>query len=85
MDTSTAIAAAVDTLGRRVAPRRHRTIEEKVRIVAESRLPGASIAEVARRHAVNANQVFGWRRLADQGSAWRAHAPRQGEVLLGSR
>jgi transposase-like protein len=22
---------------------------------------------VARRHAVNANQVFGWRRLADQG------------------
>jgi transposase-like protein len=67
-------------LGRRVAPRRHRTIEEKVRIVAESRLSGASVAEVARRHAVNANQVFSWRRLADQGSAWRAHAPRQGEV-----
>jgi transposase len=65
MDTST--VAAVDTMGRRVAPRQFRTIEEKARIVAETRAPGVSVAEVARRHEVNANQVFAWRRLADQG------------------
>lgn len=28
---------------------------------------GASVAEVARRHGVNANLVFQWRRLAEQG------------------
>lgn len=66
MDTST-VAAAVDTMGRRVAPRQFRTVEEKARIVAETRAPGVSVAEVARRHEVNANQVFAWRRLADQG------------------
>jgi transposase len=66
MDTST-VAAAIDTMGRRVAPRQFRTIEEKASIVAETRAPGVSVAEVARRHEVNANQVFAWRRLADQG------------------
>jgi transposase len=66
MDTSTAIAAT-DTLGRRVAPRHHRTVAEKIQIVNESRVPGTSVAEVARRHAVNANQVFAWRRQHDQG------------------
>jgi len=66
MDTST-VVAPVDTIGRRVAPRQFRTIEEKAHIVAETRAPGVSEAEVARRHEVNANQVFAWRRLADQG------------------
>lgn len=66
MDTSTAIATT-DTLGRRVAPRRHRTVAEKIQIVNESRVPGTSVAEVARRYAVNANQVFAWRRQHDQG------------------
>ena len=70
MDTSTRMtvrAVATDTLGRRIAPRRHRTVEEKRTIVAESLQPGASVAEVARRHGVNANLVFGWRRLEEQG------------------
>ena len=66
MDTSTPVAA-VDTFGRRVAPRRYRTVEQKIQIVAESRVPGASVAEVARRHGVNANQVFSWRRQQEQG------------------
>src|ERR1700692_2055445 len=34
----------------------------KRQIVAETRMPGASISVVARRHDVNANQVFKWRR-----------------------
>ena len=29
----------------------------------ETLAPGASVARVARAHGVNANQVFGWRRL----------------------
>ena len=36
--------------------------DEKRRIVDESLEEGASIAEVARRHNVNANQLFTWRR-----------------------
>jgi transposase len=47
--------------------RRYRTVEEKRRIVEETLQPGASVARVARAHGVNANQVFGWRRLYQQG------------------
>lgn len=36
--------------------------DEKCRIVDESLEEGASIAEIARRHDVNANQLFTWRR-----------------------
>lgn len=56
-----------DTLGRRVTPRRFRTVEERRRIVEETMVPGASVAGVARRHEVNANQVFVWRKLYQQG------------------
>jgi transposase len=42
--------------------RRSWTRDEKRRIVEESLEQGASIAEVARRHDLNANQLFTWRR-----------------------
>jgi transposase len=42
-------------------------VEEKRRIVEEALEPGASVALVARVHGVNANQLFGWRRLYQQG------------------
>jgi transposase-like protein len=42
--------------------------EEKFRIVGESNRPGASVSSVARRHELNANQLFTWRRLAREGS-----------------
>lgn len=53
--------------------RRYWTPKEKRRIVEESQKEGASIADVARRHDVNANLVFTWRRKmsveqAEQGS-----------------
>jgi transposase len=48
------------TPGRR--RRRSWTREEKRRIVEESLEDGASIAEVARRHELNANLLFTWRR-----------------------
>lgn len=56
-----------DTLGRRTGPRTRHTIDEKLRIVEETRARGASVATVARRHHVNANQVFAWRRQHRRG------------------
>jgi transposase len=81
VDTST-VRAAVDTLGRRVAPRHYRTVEEKIQIVTESRMPGASVAEVARRHGVNANQVFTWRLQQEQGVLGRRKRGRPAAVRL---
>jgi transposase len=51
--------------GRRV--RRWRTVSEKLEIVQLTLKPGASVAEVARAHGVNANQVFKWRREFERG------------------
>lgn len=42
--------------------RRRWTLEQKARIVAESLMPGAVASEVARRHGVHRNQLYGWRR-----------------------
>jgi transposase len=39
--------------------------EEKRRIVAETLEPGASVSLVARRHDINANQLFTWRRTVN--------------------
>ena len=36
--------------------------EEKRRIVAQTRVPGVSVSQVARRYDVNANMVFKWLR-----------------------
>jgi transposase len=46
---------------------RRRTIQERRSIVEETLLPGASVSRVARRHDVNANQVFYWRKLYREG------------------
>jgi transposase len=50
-----------------VEGRRRRSAEERRLIVEETLEPGASVARVARKHGVNANQVFAWRRLYEQG------------------
>ena len=62
MDTSTRSVSKPARRGRRL-----RTIEEKRRIVEETLQTGESVATVARRHEVNANQVFAWRRQYEQG------------------
>ncbi len=43
--------------------RRDWSDDDKARIVAESCEPGATVSEVARRHAMSPQQLFGWRRL----------------------
>lgn len=47
--------------------RRRRPASEKLQIVRLTMEPGASVAEIARAHGVNANQVFKWRRLFERG------------------
>ena len=49
------------------ATRRYRSKRERRQIVEETLQPGASVAVIARRHAVNANQVFHWRKLYREG------------------
>ena len=69
MDTSRQVPAVIadksESLG--AAPRQRRSIAEKRRIVEETLVEGASVARVARAHDINANQVFGWRRLYQAG------------------
>ena len=47
--------------------RRFRSISEKLQIVQLTLRAGASVAQVAQAHGVNANQVFKWRRAFDRG------------------
>jgi transposase-like protein len=65
MNTSRQVPAVManksESLG--AAPRQRWRIAEKQRIVEEALVEGASVARVARAHGINANQVFGWRRL----------------------
>ena len=44
-------------------PRRRRSALERRRVVEETLEAGASVARVALKHGVNANQVFQWQRL----------------------
>ena len=44
--------------------RRSWTVEQKAQIVAESQAEGATVCEVARRHALTPQQLFAWRRNA---------------------
>lgn len=67
MDTSAEQSVTTDALGRRSGPRRQYTLDEKRQIVQETHVRGASVAVVARRHDLNPNQVFAWRRLYRQG------------------
>ncbi len=53
-----------------VPGRRHRQwrpVSVKRQIVQKTLEPGASVAEVARAHGVNANQLFRWRRAFQRG------------------
>ena len=49
-------------MGRHRRQRRSWSDDEKRRIVAQTKVLGVSVSEVARRYDVNANQVFNWLR-----------------------
>lgn len=65
MDTSVESDSGESSVER--APRRMRTLAEKLAIIEEASQPGASVALVARKHGVNANLLFGWLRLHRRG------------------
>ena len=60
MDTSKQVLGEVRT-------RRAAGIEEKRRITQETFVSGASVAGIAQRYAVNANQLFQWRKRYREG------------------
>ena len=81
MDTSTDESVVTDALGRRTGPRRQYTLEEKRRIVEETRVKGASVSSVARRYEVNPNQVFAWRQMYRRGLLNRDAASETTQML----
>ena len=54
----------MDTSAKR---RRHWAVEVKRRIVEESFEGSASVAQLAQKYAVNANQIFQWRKKYREG------------------
>jgi transposase-like protein len=50
-----------------VRTRRRWTIDEKRRITQESFVSKASVSRIAQRHALNANQLFQWRKKYREG------------------
>ena len=60
MDTSKQALAEVRS-------RRRWTLEEKRRITQETLLGGTSVARIAQRYALNANQLFQWRKKYREG------------------
>ena len=48
-------------------PHRRHSAAFKLGLVEQTLQPGASVARIARDHGVNANQVFGWRKLYREG------------------
>lgn len=55
--------------------------ERKVEIVAETLAPSVNISEIARRHEINPQQLFGWRkRFRAQAEALLASADRPGAL-----
>jgi transposase len=59
--------ATVQPVVRSPGKRRYRRSDEKRRIVEGTLAPEASVAVIARRHGVNANQMFHWRKLYQAG------------------
>lgn len=51
----------IDEGSESIRTRRRWSVEEKLRLVLETLEPGVSVPVVARRHSVNANQLFIWR------------------------
>ena len=62
MDTSAEQSAGVGSGGRQVRRRKQWSVQEKLQIVRETLQSEGSVPVIARRHGVNANQIFTWRR-----------------------
>ena len=73
-------AATPGRVSRRGGGQRRWTEAEKARIVAESRVPGATVVGVAARHGISTWSLSRWRRCAREGSL---PAPKPGGAAPG--
>ena len=73
-------AATPGRVSRRGGGQRRWTEAEKARIVAESRVPGATVVGVAARHGISTWSLSRWRRCAREGSL---PAPKPGGSAAG--
>jgi len=64
--------------------RRRWTVEEKLRIVAESERGRRQVSATARCHGLSTSQLFTWRRLARQGRLCTAEAVTFAPVVVSS-
>lgn len=62
-----------------VQRRRRWSLQEKLRLIEETELPGMSVSYVARQHGVSPSLLFTWRRLAREG---KLSAVRAGEGVV---
>jgi transposase-like protein len=67
VDTSAERTRGSETSATAIRRRKRRSPEEKLQIVRETLQSHESVAVIARRHGVNANQVFAWRRHYQRG------------------
>ncbi|WP_298724390.1 transposase [uncultured Ferrovibrio sp.] len=65
----------------RVERRRRWSAADKLRIVAESRQPGSSVAAVAQRYGLHHSQLFSWRKAARDG-CFSTEAPGFASVVV---
>ncbi len=63
-------------------PRRGYTMDKKLQVVRETLAPGASVSLVARRHDINSNIVFRWRRQYMRGELVKGAAAGTGQPQL---
>jgi transposase len=77
-NTDTQIKRAGDDRKRvRQSPRGNYNLRFKLQVIKETLVPGASVSVVARRHDVNANVVFRWRKEFRDG--------KYGDIAVSSR
>jgi transposase len=75
VDTSSVRSVISEEHRSGVRRRQFRSVEQKRQMVQETLKPGVSVAVIARRHGINANQLFSWRRQYQRGALERADAP----------
>ena len=77
--------ATSDPVSPTTSKRRYRTIAERRSIAEETLAPGASVSKIARAHGVNANQLFGWRKMYHEGLLSNASARRRPQTNTSQR
>jgi transposase len=80
--TQDEVIVGQEASGKGVRSRKRRPVQEKLQIVRETLQSEASVAVIARRHGVNANQVFTWRRQYHRGQLKARMTRRRGEAMI---